>query len=361
MINYKNNLINITNSILKHYNTKIHHPTLPLLDDILKRNYKHVIVMLLDGLGVNILNKLDEKSILRRHLKAELSTVFPPTTVAATNAFLIGKTPYETGFLGWSQYNKFEDVTDEIFTKHNFYTGEKIKNNLYDLLLAPDFLKQIQDNNPNLHTEMIFPEPINNSSYKTFDSMLERLLEINEGKDSLCYCYYTEPDSTMHVNGINSEKTLTILNELNFKITNFARKLNDDTLLIIVADHGMTDIEYIYLEDYDEILETFERPPSIESRAQTFFIKEGEKEKFIKSFNKYFQPGFIIYTKEEAYNKNIFGFGQKHPLVDSFLGDYIVISTSNKAIGYKKTEEDFKAHHAGYTKEELTIPLIIIG
>lgn len=359
MIDYKNNIINITNSILKHYNTKTHHETLPLLDKVLAKKYKHVIVMLLDGLGINVLKTTDKNSIFKKHLKAELSTVFPPTTVAATNAFLAGKTPLETGFLGWSQYNPFEDVTDEIFTRTDYFFRNKLENNLYDHLLKDNFLQQIKENNPNLHTEELYPAPINGSEYQSFDEMLERLLEINKGDDSLCYCYYTEPDSTIHMNGLHSETTTKKLNELNDKVTNFKNKLSNDTLLIIVADHGIVDIQYVYLHECLEIYETFSRMTSIESRAQTFFIKENEKERFENLFNKYFQPGFKLLTKEEVLNSNLLGIEQKHPLIDTFLGDYLAISISNKAVGFSIETSFFKAHHAGYTKDELTIPLII--
>lgn len=359
MIDYKNNIINVSNSILKHYNAKTHHNTLPLLDEIFRKKYKHVIVMLLDGMGINVLNMFKDNSIFKKHLKAELSTVFPPTTVAATNAFLAGKTPLETGFLGWSQYNPFADVTDEIFTRSDYFTHDKIKNNLYDYLLKDNFLKLIKKGNPHLHIEELYPAPINGSTYESFDAMLKRLIEITKGEASLSYCYYTEPDATIHMNGLHSEKTIQTLEDLNTKITEFSNKLKDDTLLIIVADHGIVNIEYIFLDDIEEIYQTFVRMPSIESRAKTFFIKENEKEKFEKLFNKHFQPGFKLLTKEEVLNQNLFGFGEKHPLIDTFLGNYIAISTSNKAIEFSKDSSPFKAHHAGYTKEELTIPLII--
>ena len=359
MVNYKNNLISVTNSMLKHYNVKPHHNTLPLLDEILKRNYKHVIVMLLDGLGINVLSTFDENSIFHKHKRLELSAVFPPTTVAATNAFLSGKTPIETGFLGWSQYNSFEDVTDEIFTRTDFFTGEKLEKNLYDHMYPNTFTKQAKAINHNLYIEELYPAPIHGSTYESFDVMLQRLLEITKGKNSLCYCYYTEPDSTIHMNGLRSEKTKKTLQELNNKITSFSNQLSKDTLLIIVADHGIIDIEYVYLDDCEEIYQTFRRMPSIESRAQTFFIKENEKERFEKLFNKHFQPGFKLLTKEEVINSNIFGYGNKHPLIDTFLGDYLAISISNKAIGFSKETSPFKAHHAGYTKDELIVPLII--
>lgn len=360
MIDYKNNLINVTNSLLKHYNAKTHHQTLPYLDEILKLNYKHVIVILLDGMGINILNNLDKDAFLRQNVKTTLSSVFPPTTVAATNAFLAGKTPFETGFIGWAQYNKFAAITDTVFLKTDYYGDKKITNNLYDLLLKPNFLEQIKEHNPNLHIETIFPKPINGSTFETFQEQLDRLLMITKGESSLSYCYYLEPDSTIHTDGTDGSKTKSMLTKLNHEIKLFKDQIDDDVLTIILADHGLVDIEYVYLENYQDILNTFYRLPSIEPRAKTFFIKAEERHTFEALFNQHFQPGFLLYTKEELLESNLLGYGEKHPLLDSFLGEYMAISISNKAIGYKREEHPFKAHHAGYLREELMIPLIIL-
>ncbi len=360
MVDYKNNLINVTNSLLKHYNAKTHHKTLPLLDDVLKHNYKHVIVMLLDGMGINILENLDKDSFLRKHVKTTISSVFPPTTVAATNAFLRGETPYELGFLGWCQYNKFENKTDTVFLKRDYYTNEKITNNLYELLLRPNFLEQIKEVDKDLHVEGIFPAPINGSDFETFSEQLDRLLMITKGGRSLSYCYFDHPDSTIHRDGINGPKTKEKMEYLNETITKFKEKLDDDVLVIIVADHGLVDIEYLYVKDYEEMIETFYQLPSIEDRAKTFFVKPECKDKFVDLFNKYFQPGFILYTKEELLKSNLFGYGEKHPILESFIGEFTAISISNKAIAYEKEENPFKSHHAGKTLEELSVPLIIL-
>lgn len=360
MIDYKNNLISITNSILAYYNVKPHHHTNPILDQVLHLNYKHVIVILLDGMGMNILKNLDENTLLRKNVKMALSSVFPPTTVAATNAFLAGKTPYETGFLGWTQYNLFEDATDTIFLKTDYYTNKPINDNLYDRMLPLNFLEQIKEKNPKLHIESIFPKPINQSNYETFDEQLDRLLMITKGNESLTYCYYHEPDTTIHTNGIHGLKTKEVLKKLNESLTAFKESISDDVLTIVVADHGLVDVNYLYLEDYQEIYQTFYRLPSIESRAMSFFIKPDQTNQFLELFNTHFQPGFKLLTKQELLESNLLGQGLKHPLLDSFLGEYIAISTSNKVIAINREETPFKAHHAGLTEDELMIPLIIL-
>ena len=65
---YNNSILNFSCSILNHFGAKVHHNTLPYVDSILKKNFKNVVVILLDGLGINILEKhLKPNDFLRKH------------------------------------------------------------------------------------------------------------------------------------------------------------------------------------------------------------------------------------------------------------------------------------------------------
>ena len=91
-VSYENSLINLTASLLKHYNCFFEYKTLKSVDKYLNDKFNHVILIVLDGLGINIINnnlKIDQG--LRKNLKHTINSVFPPTTVAATNAILSGK------------------------------------------------------------------------------------------------------------------------------------------------------------------------------------------------------------------------------------------------------------------------------
>lgn len=84
-IDYDNSLLSLVSSVLKHYKVDTAHPTLPEADGLLKGNYKNVVVMLFDEMGTAILEKhLRPDSFLRSHLERTISSVFPPTTTAAT-------------------------------------------------------------------------------------------------------------------------------------------------------------------------------------------------------------------------------------------------------------------------------------
>lgn len=102
---YRNCLVNLANSILKKYGATTTVNTLPLADEYLNRSYKNVVVLLLDAMGVSILEKhLAEDGFFRSHLVGEYNSVYPPTTVAATTSLLSGLYPNEHGWLGWDMY-----------------------------------------------------------------------------------------------------------------------------------------------------------------------------------------------------------------------------------------------------------------
>ena len=127
----KYNLVTLSNSFLKYYGVPTFHDSIKELDELLEKNkYKKITVILFDGLGSYIQeNHLKDTDIIRKKKFLEITSVFPPTTVAATTAFLSGKYPIETGWLGWSQYFKQIDRTIDMFIGRDSFTGEILKGN----------------------------------------------------------------------------------------------------------------------------------------------------------------------------------------------------------------------------------------
>ena len=82
-VDYDHSIVSLSCSILKHYVAEYHHKTFEPMDELLQHPYKHVVIMLFDGLGMEVLRRhLPENSFLRSHALGELSSVFPPTTTA---------------------------------------------------------------------------------------------------------------------------------------------------------------------------------------------------------------------------------------------------------------------------------------
>ena len=113
--------------------------------------------------------------------------------------------------------------------------------------------------------------------------------------------------------------------------------------------------------DYPEVLDCLVRLPSIEPRALNLFVKEEKKALFPGIFRKHFGDNYLLLTRDEVLREKVFGIGEDHTGLSSFIGDYVAIATAGISIfntHYKA--QDMPGVHAGMTPEEYTIPLIVI-
>ena len=194
--------------------------------------------------------------------------------------------------------------------------------------------------------------------YYDLNDMLDKIYYDckKEGKKYI-YAYNPEPDSTMHELGTDHEKVLQLFKSISDKTEEMCNKLKDDTVVIIVADHGHLNNEGILLDDYPDFKETLDGDIWIEGRLTSFKVKD--EKKFKELFKKYFSDDFKLWSKEEVIEKELFGPGEEHKLFRSSLGDYFALAVSNKYFRYSKDSVNLLSMHAGFTEDEMLIPLIV--
>lgn len=358
---YQNSIMNLIQSVLAYYQVDTKYSTLKEADSILNKDFRHVFVILLDGMGMNILGKLPKTSGLRKYLKKEITSVFPPTTVAATDAVLSGLPPYANGYIGWTQYFKKEDVNFVVFRNIDYYhPDEVLKENLRDKYLNYETIFQkIQKVSPDIQTFELFPD-FRPDGFDCFDGQVDKMIEISMQKQrTFTYTYWTEPDATAHDYGVDSPETEAIINALNNSFDRLIAQINSDSLVFVIADHGLVDVEGIPIMQNKELLDCLVREPSLEPRACNFFVKENKKEDFLSLFNKSYGDKFLLLSKDELEQERLLGDGIKHPMLDDFLGDYIAIAIDKYM--FSLNDHLFRAHHAGLTKDEMMVPLIIFA
>jgi predicted AlkP superfamily pyrophosphatase or phosphodiesterase len=360
---YKRCLVNLSNSILKHFEADYYHSSLEEIDNILNSyNYKNVVLILNDGLGSSILDKhLSKGSFLIKHKLTDITSVFPATTTASTTSVTSGLTPIEHGWLGWYLYIK--DIDKTIVTYLNTLKDTEIKAADYNIAKTLMPYKSIFTNineKDKYKAYGVSPYEDINYEFSKPDDMYEKIANLCrlEGKKFI-YCYYNEPDNLMHDLGVNHSLVTSKIEYINNKIETMCSNL-EDTLVIVTADHGLIDAEYIYLNEYPTIYDTLLRETSIEPRSTTFFIKEDKKDIFVSEFNKHFSEHFILLTKEEVINKELFGFGIENIRFKDCLGDFLAIAISNKSLVDKVPLNPLKGMHAGITIDEVLVPLIVI-
>lgn len=355
---YEKSLTNLSNSILKYFDVKTFHNTLPELDDILnEEDYKNVVLILYDGMGSNLLKRnLRPDSFFNTHKVKDINAVFPPTTTASTTSVLSGLNPNEHGWLGWDLYFKDVDKTVTMFTNtikdtEILAASEYLANKYYPYKTIIELINEKYDAYPVVS--------FGDNPYADLNDMYEKIVDLchKDGKKFI-YAYNHNPDHDMHDFGTDADEIKELFAKLDKETENLCNRLND-TLVIVVSDHGHLNCEYITLSDYEDIFNTLKQDISIEGRACAFFIKDGEEKRFEKLFQKYFRNDFILYRKEDVIKNNLFGIGENNSKFNESLGDYLAVAISNKYFRYNENGVIHKSMHAGITEDEVLVPLIV--
>ena len=364
----ENSLVNLSNSILKHFGAETFHDTIPEIDKELK-GYKKVVAVLFDGMGRNIVHlHLNEDSFIRSHYVTTINSTFPPTTAAATTAFLTGKYPIETGWLGWNTYFKDFDRNIILFRGVDFNTGEPLNKegemNIADRYYPTQKLFElIERANPNAKGIWISRYPIQPDGPKNLltTGVAQLTKALQENDECFIYFYWDSPDREMHENGIEHKKVHYQVNKAQKFLKKVVKK-NKDTLFIFLADHGHIDVKYFDICERGDIYSLLDKPVSLEKRTASFFVKSGKQDEFEKLFNKYYGEYFELISKEDVLKNKVFGEGRPAPGVIDAFGDFIAVATREFGL-YASKElrhiDAFKGHHAGGTVEERLIDISI--
>lgn len=373
--NYEHSILNLINSILKYYNVQTKYNGLSILDKVLEKDYKNIVFIILDGMGEHVLKNISPDGYFINNRKDIITSVCPSTTTAAITTYYSGKPPIETGWIAMSQYFKEYGRALEMLRKKDSYTGEEIKDakiDVFDLVKYKTIYEQIEEASKDVKAYEINPvycdaRSKRNIKADNIELACEAVKSICTNKDkNFILLYSDKPDTLLHKYGCNANEVKEFILEAQSKIEQLKKDLEGtDTLVIVSADHGHKDIEKVYnVLDLEEIQDCIMMPPSLESRAVTFWVKEDKREKFEKFFNNKLKDEFVLFTKEEFLEKNLLGYGNKHPKIDDFIGNYIAIAIGSSIIklgtNISKEKKDKKSTHCGFTKNEMEVPLIIL-
>lgn len=375
MPNYEHCVLNTITSILKYYNVDTPYSSLKSLDDKLDKKYKNVILLILDGMGSHILEKASLTGYFQKNQIDCVTSVYPSTTTAALTTYYSGQPPYETGWIGWSQYFKEYGRAIDMFSHNESYLGQLpdySRLNVFDgIMKYKTIFEKIEEASPNVKAYEVTPFYSERRSKRTL--IADTLEELVENIDILCQtngekfimAYSDNPDGLLHKYGASSSEAQDFIVSAEEKISKLYNELPEDSILIISADHGHKNIEKVYtLLDYPEIEECLIIPASLECRSVAFWVKEDMKKEFEERFNKIFENEFLLLTREEFLAKHFLGFGQKHPKIDDFIGNYIALSTSSSMIRIEtflaEGKKLKKSTHCGLSKEEMEVPVIVL-
>ena len=360
---YSNCNINISATLAEFLGAPNVNKTLPELKKELQKNYKNIVFICLDGLGIYPINQnLNKNDFLVKNIKQTLLSTFPSTTTNATTSLMLNKLPLEHGWFGWSLNYKHLNRNINIFTDCDSWTNEKI-----DIDYSPisDVDYYFYNTKTNYNINSVFPTYVKvkntsiNNTYESDKEFFENILKICNKKDKqFIYAYNPEPDSTMHLYGVSSNEAKEVIKNLSNNVLELYNNTKN-TLFIITADHGQIDVKgYINLYEDKTLMDMLEIYPFLEARAPAFIVKKDKHKEFETYFNLKYGKDFILHKSQDLIDAGYFGnVGDKGYL----LGDYIAIGTStHKQALLSPCMTKFKGHHTSIT-EEMKVPLILIN
>jgi len=355
---YRNCSVNAIASIARHLGVQLPHAGLPYLDAMLaEKPYQNIILMLFDGLGMDLLlSSLPEDAFLRLHTQNTLSAVFPSTTTNATSSIECALYPREHGWLGWTLY--FPQLQKPV----DLFTNQSEGKPAADYRVADRFLPR----------QMIFPritqagQAIASCISRFGDTQISKLnglfsMALDQARDEkrrYIYTYWDEPDHLMHEKGCYHEKVQAKVRDINDRVEAFFHQLPENSLLMLTADHGLTDGRYLHLSDHPKVWHMLQHSPTIENRAASLHVKPECRASFPSAFKDAFGDHFLLLDRE-AFIREYLGDGEIHPSVYDSVGDYMALSLDDYCLAVTPDPHPLKGVHGGLTRKEMQVPLMI--
>ena len=374
MPNYNNlNIVDLVNYLYNKYRGEcVTNDNIKKLANIVKLK-KHTVLILIDGMGSNLIDILKKSSLLKRNKVANLLTVSPSSTACVLTSVATGAYPSEHGIIGWYNYNRKYDVGyyPLLFTERK--QNKSLKK--YNIKSDEIFILNSKLNELKVKTTVLFPDYIYDStysnyvanekirkSYSTLKDAFDQILKItSDEKETFTYLYIPSIDNLEHDNGFDSEIVLAEMDE----IENQIKRLNrSDIVTIVTADHGQTNINKDIVMDFKKYDKYFYSDPGIDFGMATYYVKKELEQEFIETFNKDFKGRMFLFKTSDFIKNKVFGPTKASQYLLDNLGEYISLCNSDSQyINSCDVDEYYgktKGNHSGLTEDEMIIPLIVI-
>ncbi|AWR96284.1 PglZ domain-containing protein [Acidianus sulfidivorans JP7] len=371
----KDNLYNLSNSVLEAFGIHNQDSSITLGNKI--------VLILLDGLGWNILEKMNEKEEGKKIFEVDglnikidkICTVFPSTTATALTTLMTAKTPAEHKVLGYTTYVKEIGIINALkYTLPQSSEVDLLKKatgkSMQELLNIKNIGKIIREKGyrvssilPNCISRTEFSKALyyNIDEFRTLWEGIYKIGNYAEKKTNLITLYIPDIDLTAHRYGPYEKPTIDAAEDI---LSIIFRNIPKDYEVIITADHGFIQTEKnpVMLDEDKEFKDLLELPPFGDARA--VFMKSRKNVKILE--NKF--ENFKVYSADEIIELGLISKkGEKKEAEaeeDSLLiPDYVGIPLDRKVYPYrfKGTYAGHKGHHGALLEEEMEIPLIRVS
>ncbi len=344
---------------------------------------QHLVLVLADGFGMDLLEAMDHDSFAPHHLASELQTVFPSTTSAAVTSLATTEWPITHAILGWFLYLPEVDAVTTILP----FVRRSDEASLTTLGVTPAQAFPVRPAISGMRSRplSLIPEALAGSVYSAYlgdgtpvqgyrgleravDEAVRRVAEADE--PTFTYLYWPTIDAVCHERGTRHPHTAAAVRRLDDELRRLSTTVPPGTRVVVTADHGLLDThesQKHWIEPSDALASCLSREPSGDTRVVYFSLRKGKETRFRDEFARRFEGRFILLCRDEALELELFGPGTPSFQTGQRLGDLVAISLGADIIRFDYlgvgrggfTVPDV-AHHSGLTHAEMRIPLIVI-
>ena len=339
-----------------------------------------LLFVVVDGLGMNLMERLPESSFLRSHMACELRAITPSTTACAFTAFATGFYPFESGITGWFTYLPEHRLTATILPFLERYSETPLQD--YGISVDSVFPREVLTPRMGHRPLSILPSEICHSvaarhlrghteaiEYSSIAEALEHTISaVTEARPkSYLFLYLPHVDTLSHEKGPTHPEVFKLVRLIDEQLDRLATSLGSDARMVITADHGQITVplhKQHLLADGDPLLETLQHPPTAEGRFPIFHVSPDRREEFLEIFRERFSQSFSLLALEEAEEAGLFGPGEIGANLRARFGDYVGVAKEVAIIGYLNSNEPEGkvtiGRHGGLSPDEMRVPLIVV-
>jgi len=349
------------------------------LGEALLRDARHVVLLVIDGLGSAQLAAHAPHGVLASARVADLSSVFPSTTTSAVTTFLTGEPPLAHGLTGWHLFFRELGVVGAPLPFR--LRGSDVS--LAALGAGAERLFATRALSQRLHRRCVLVHPAKLCKtpytqahrgaaevrpFRSLRGLFARLRALaRERKPSYCYAYWPQLDTLSHHHGAGSAQAAAHLRALDAAVGACAARLRGTgTVLLVVADHGFVDTRAqtrLRLADHPRIADTLALPLCGEPRTAFCYVRPGAEAEFVARVGEELGHAVRVRSAAELLAEGILGPGEAHPETVSRLGTHVLhlegeYCLTDRVPGERQPFAQVGVH-GGLSDAELRVPLCV--
>ncbi len=338
----------------------------------------NIVLLIVDGLGFNYLKQYGKGTLLRRHLKRDLTSVFPPSTGPAMSTYYTGLAPQQHAITGWWVYLREYGLVSRILGFSNVVDWNVIETDFSNVIDVQPIFKAAKKTH-----SLVMPETVTNSVYSRYiasktkrlgysdlDSLFACITSVieSEKQGNFVQAYWSELDAISHLLGASSNEARQHLHEFDGALNEFTEKIQGtDTTLVVTSDHGLHDTladSIIHTRNHPELESYLALPLCGDTRAVYCYVRASEAKNFERYIVENLDHACSMRKSKDLIDENWFGLFEPNPKLFNRVGDYTLFLKEEHAMlnTYPGLESpNLVGHHGGTTEDEMLVPLVVIN